>query len=362
MANTTFGVNHPLAVKLWSEKLFREALKETWISKFIGTSSNSLIQTLTDTQKGAGDSVYVGLRMQLSGAGVAGDDTLEGSEEALTFYRDTVVIDQIRNAVRSNGKATEQRVPYSMREEARQALGDWISTMLDTAFFMQVGGYTTESDTRKTGMQSPAAATTGRILVANSGAGGSASTEASLSTVAAPQTNALLTLSDIDRCVAIAKTASPMIRPIMIGGESYYVMFLHPYQTWKLRSTTSTSVVTWNDIQKAAMMGGKIADNPIFTGALGIYNNVILHESSRVPLTVATADGNFRRAIFCGAQSAVVAFGQASGGMKTSYSEELFDYGNQLGVAAGLLWGLKKTQFNSADFGTIVVSSYAPAA
>jgi hypothetical protein len=81
-----------------------------------------------------------------------------------------------------------------------------------------------------------------------------------------------------------------------------------------------------------------------------------------VPLTVATADGNFRRAIFCGAQSAVVAFGQASGGMKTSYSEELFDYGNQLGVAAGLLWGLKKTQFNSADFGTIVVSSYAPAA
>ena len=360
MANTTFGVNHPLAVKLWSEKLFREALKETWIGKFIGTTSNSLIQTLTDTQKGAGDSVYVGLRMQLSGAGVAGDDTLEGSEEALTFYRDTVTIDQIRNAVRSAGKASEQRVPYSMREEARQALGDWISNMLDTSFFNQIAGYTTESDTRKTGMQSPAAATTGRILVANSGAGGSASTEASLSTVAAPATNAILKLGDIDRCVAYAKTASPMIRPINLAGNSYYVMFLHPYQTWKLRADTSTA--QWNDIQKAAMMGGQIKDNPIFTGALGVYNNVVLHESARVPLTVATADGNFRRAIFCGAQSAVVAFGQDSSGMKTSWNEELFDYGNQLGVAAGLIWGLKKTQFNSADFGTIVVSSYAPAA
>ena len=360
MANTTFGVNHPLAVKLWSEKLFREALKETWIGKFIGTSSNSLIQTLTDTQKGAGDSVYVGLRMQLSGAGVAGDDTLEGSEEALTFYRDTVTIDQIRNAVRSAGKASEQRVPYSMREEARQALGDWISNMLDTSFFNQIGGYTTESDTRKTGMQSPASATTGRILVANSGAGGSASTEASLSTVAAPATNSILKLSDIDRCVAYAKTASPMIRPVKIGGDSFYVMFLHPYQTWKLRADTNTA--QWTDIQKAAMQGGQVKDNPIFTGALGVYNNVILHESSRVPLTVATADGNHRRAIFCGAQSAVVAFGQDASGMKTSWNEELFDYGNQLGVAAGLIWGLKKTQFNSADFGTIVVSSYAPAA
>jgi N4-gp56 family major capsid protein len=292
---------------------------------------------------------------------VAGDDTLEGAEEALTFYRDTVTIDQIRNAVRSAGKASEQRVPYSMREEARQALGDWIANMLDTSFFNQIGGYTTESDTRKTGMQATAAATSGRIFVGNIGAGGSASTEASLSTVAAPSTNALLTLKDIDRCVAVAKTASPMIRPIRMGGEEYYVMFIHPNQTFWLRSQTGTQG-SWGDIQKAAMMGGQIKDNPLFTGALGVYNNVILHESSRVPLTVASADGNFRRAVFCGAQAAVVAFGQNSGGMKTTWNEELFDYGNQLGVGAGILWGLKKTQFNSADFGTIVVSSYAAAA
>ena len=360
MATTAFGVSHPLAVKLWSEKLFREALKETYIGKFLGTSSNSLIQTLTDTQKGPGDYVKVGLRMQLSGAGIAGDDTLEGSEEALTFYNDAVTIDQIRNAVRSAGKATEQRVPYSMREEARQALSDWIAGMLDASFFNQIAGNTAVSDTRLTGMNSTAAATTGRILIANSGAGGSASTEASLSTVAAPQTNALLTLSDIDRCVAIAKTASPMIRPVKVGGDEYYVMFLHPNQVWKLRSQTGTAG-SWGDIQKAVLMGGGIRDNPLFTGALGVYNNVVLHESARVPITVASADGNFRRAIFCGAQAAVVAFGQNSSGMKTTWNEELFDYGNQLGVAAGLIWGLKKCQFNSADFGTIVVSSYAPA-
>lgn len=30
MANTVYGVNDPLAVKLWSKKLSVEALKETW--------------------------------------------------------------------------------------------------------------------------------------------------------------------------------------------------------------------------------------------------------------------------------------------------------------------------------------------
>ena len=35
--------------------------------------------------------------------------------------------------------------------------------------------------------------------------------------------------------------------------------------------------------------------------------------------------------------------------------------GNQLGVSAGVIAGLKKTQFNSADFGTIVIPTYASA-
>lgn len=37
-----------------------------------------------------------------------------------------------------------------------------------------------------------------------------------------------------------------------------------------------------------------------------------------------------------------------------------FNYGNELGVAAGLIFGIKKSVFNSADFGTIVISSYSP--
>ena len=42
-----------------------------------------------------------------------------------------------------------------------------------------------------------------------------------------------------------------------------------------------------------------------------------------------------------------------------SWVEELFDYGNQLGVAAGMIFGMKKLVYNNLDFGTIVVSTHA---
>src|SRR5690349_20135669 len=104
MATTSYGTNHPLAVKLWSRKLFREALKNTTMAPLIGSDSNSAIQVVTEASKGPGDTVYLPLRVQLSGDGMQGDAVLEGNEEALSTYRDTVVIDQLRHAVRSGGK------------------------------------------------------------------------------------------------------------------------------------------------------------------------------------------------------------------------------------------------------------------
>ncbi len=40
-----------------------------------------------------------------------------------------------------------------------------------------------------------------------------------------------------------------------------------------------------------------------------------------------------------------------------SWNEELFDYGNQLGVEAGLIYGATKTTFNSNYFNTIGVDA-----
>jgi hypothetical protein len=56
-----------------------------------------------------------------------------------------------------------------------------------------------------------------------------------------------------------------------------------------------------------------------------------------------------------------MAYGQNNSDAQMTWVEELFDYGNQLGVSAGIIAGLKKMVFNSADFGTIVTTTYAAA-
>jgi N4-gp56 family major capsid protein len=352
MATTLYGVNAPESVKLWRKKLAREAIKATSIQKFIGEADESLIQVFDETKKGAGDRITVQLRSQLQGLGVQGDGTLEGNEESLQTYTDNLFVDQLRTAVRSAGKMSEQRIPWSHREEAMMGLKDWWAARLDNWFFNQICGYSAVSDTRLTGLQAPIAPDSNHLILA-----GGVSNDQSLAS-----TN-IFTLSLIDQAVLQAKTLSPVVRPVKINGGSFYVMFLHPTQVYSLRTNTSTG--QWLDIQKAAMTGDGSANNPILTGALGVYNNVILHESYRVSSGVNSSTGvgvaTTRRAVLCGAQSAAMGFGQGYGMDDFSWNEELFDYGNQLGVEAGIIGGLKKLRFNSADFSTIVVSTYSNA-
>lgn len=358
MASTEYGVNHPLAVKLWSKRMIREALKQTYVSRFMGMSTNSLVYVKNELAKTAGDRIRCPLRMQLSGDGVSGDETLEGNEESLTTYQDDIFIDQLRHAVRSKGKMTEQRVNHSIREEARSGLSDWLADRLDVWFFNQAAGYTAQTNTKYTGLQAAIAPSTTAGNTRQIFADGTHTTEASLSTTDVFQ------LTFIDRALAVAKTSTPLIRPIRYQGGEYYVCFLHPYQVYNLRTDATANRVTWYDTQKARVQGGlDQGDSPIFNGALGMYNGVILHESTRVPngVTAGAAETDTRRAVLCGAQSVLFATGQTEDPDSPNWYEELFDYGNQLGVKAGLIGGMKKTVYNSIDFGTIVISTYAVA-
>lgn len=358
MATTEFGTNHPLAVKVWSKKLMVQSIAKTWVGKFMGTSTNSLLFQKTELSKDAGDQIIYGLRMKLSGDGVQGDGTLEGQEENLVTYADSIVINQLRHATRSKGKMSEQRVPFDVRQHNMDGLSDWWAERWDVSFANQIAGYTPQTDTRYTGNNAITAASANNIMRPTG-----QTDDASLSTTDT------FTLSKIDACVARAKTMDqlttpqPIIRPLNIDGEERYAMFLHPFQVRDMRTTTSTG--QWLDIQKAVVSGGARENNPIFTGALGIYNGTILYEWARLPQAVAnagTAVANTRRAVFCGAQAACIAFGQGDGRPnKMDWTEELFDYKNSLGVEAGAIFGLKKTIFNAQDFGTIVVPTYAAA-
>lgn len=363
MAITTYGTGNALAVKLWSKRLSVEALKACWIYRFVGDGTDSMIQVKDETQKSAGDQITYGLRMQLSGNGTLGDGVLEGNEEALVTYSDALLINQLRHAVRTAGRMSQQRVPFTVRDEALAGLRDWWSDRMDFAGFNQLCGNIgpsasfaspalTITDPRWTGLQACIApdAAHYKNVAGTADDTGLGSTN-------------LFTLSMLDKAVEAAKVTTPAIRPIIVGGKRFYVAWLHPYQVTDIRTATATG--QWLDIQKAAMTGGLVEDNPIFDGSLGVYNGVILHESARItqgynPSGLA-AITTVRRAVFAGAQAGMMAFGRDNSPNKFTWVEELFDYENQLGVSAGLIFGLKKTVYNSADFATIVLSSYAAA-
>lgn len=355
MAATEYGVNHPLAVKKWSSELMTEALKKTYALQFMSKGKDALITIKTDlTDSMGGDRMRVGIRSQLRGAGVQGDNTLEGNEESLeTFYQD-VLIDQLRHAVRSRGKMSEQRVPFSVRNEARDGLADWWADRIDTWLFTQLCGIATQTDGRFNGFNTPAAPDLDHVSFGNSGVLGTNLQNTETSSIS-NTTVCKMNLTFIDTAVEKAKLAKNALRPVKSGGKSYYVMFLHPYQVTSLRTSTATG--QWQDIQKAAINGGQIEDNPIFTGALGIYNNTVLHESVRVP--ASPFNTSVYRAVLCGAQAGSIAFGRGYGKNTFSWKEELFDYDNQLGVGAGCQAGMVKTRFDNSDYGTVVCPTYA---
>lgn len=350
MANTSYGVNHPLAVKIWAKKLMHDAIAETKAKTLMGSGSDSVIQIKTELNKSAGDTIYCGLRNALNGDGVEGDSTLEGNEEALSTHRDTLVINQIRHAVRSGGKMSEQRVSFSVREEARMALVDWFAERIDESVFNQLGGNTGQTDTKRTAHQTPTAPTTNHIIWPTG-----VTTEAGVESASASN---IFKLTKIDAAVEKATTLRNVntlsnLRPLRMKGDKYFACVIHPYQVTDMRTSTDTG--QWLDIQKAAMNGGQVTKNPIFTGALGAYNNTIIHSSEFIP----TVTSGVYRALFLGAQAGVVAFGGGDNKQSMNWVEELFDYKNQLGVSASLIWGMKKTVYNGNDFGLLTIPTHA---
>ena len=310
MSVQEFGTSHALVPQQWSEGLEAEVLKKISWTSLLGKRSDSLIQWKDSLSSQPGDTETLGLRMQLTNAPKSSSDAVEGNEQTLTIYDMSYTSDEVVDAVRFKNVIDRQRVTFDMRDEAKAALADQLSNAWDTSFFNQLAGAQHESSATMYGhntMVDPQNITGIDHFIT----GDSTSTTKDESLASGDE----FTLALLDKAVERAKTLSPAIRPARIEGfdRPLYVCFIHPYQVSDLR----TEGTVWDDIQRAAMQGGKVNDNPIITGSLGVYNDVLLIESTRVPLGVNSstdaAVANTRRAIFCGAQSAVMGWGRLGG-------------------------------------------------
>lgn len=342
MANTQ--TISALRQTLWRKELYADVAKEIYFEKLIDrsgvrsiglrdeTSPRGVIQEITDLRAQPGFRITFGLATKLSGTGVSGDDELEGNEEEISTYSETLDIDQKRNAVRLKGRMDEKQAAYNMRADAKEKMTIWMAETIQADIFGKLCG-----DTSVTFANTPDAPAASRSVYA-----GGQSAVGNLTAAMKMDTKV------IDAARQTAQLASPKIRPIMVGGKAYYVMIMHPYQTNDLRNDP-----VWNQATREAQARG--GDNPIFSGALAIYNQVIIHEHEDI-YTGNDGSGSapIARAILCGAQAGILAYGGPS-----NWVEKSFDYGNKWGISCGRIWGCVKPLFNSVDYG--VVTAYTAA-
>lgn len=320
----TTSVSAALVKKAWAKATWQAAMNNIFFSKFTGTDAGSIVQVLTDLSKdNSGDTITVPLLMKLKGDGITGDNTLEGNEEALVYRDFSVTIDQIRNGVRLKGRMEEKKTQLKLRTDAKAALSTWLTEKIDGEIFSAL-------------TKSP---TAGRIVYAGS--------NKAEGTIAAADT---FTTAIIGKAKRLATTDSnARIRPVMVDGGKYYVMIIDPWQARDLKKDDA-----WLAAQEHANERGM--NNPIFTGALGLYDGVVIHENDQISRT-ATGATNVKvgHALFLGAQACAFASGS-----EARWDEDTFDYGNQQGFSIGRIMGIKKTQFafdgtNATDFGCIQV-------
>ena len=362
---TNFAVNDALAVKLWGRRLEYDIVYRTDISPLIGEDENSIIQLKTETSKDAGDKVTFPLMKKLTGDGFGEGEIAEGNGESLSLYSDSIYINELGHVVNipNKGRSIDaQRVPVNLRQAARNGLRTWKSERMSVSFFNHVCGYTPQTNLKFTGNNAIIAPTATRRIVVDATGPTVNSVDENIGTAD------IFTLNYVDYARELAETLDSPIRPINIGGVNggsdimggKYVMYLHPYQVTDLRTNTNTG--QWLDIQKAALSGAATSKNPIYTDALGEYNNVILkkalHVTNGVNSSTGAAIATVKRAVLLGAQACAMAFSKGDNAAAYNWNEELFDHKRRLEVSIMSMWGLKKTQFDSKDFGTIVVSSY----
>ena len=322
--------NSALEVSRWRKELFTQAKADTYMSRFFG-GSNAAIHVLTDLSGTRGKDVTFGLKMKIEGAGVTGDNTLAGNEVAIDTYTQTVTLDQLRQGVLSKGKMADKKVLIDFRKEALESLKIWFAETMEKDLIDTLSGAT---GTLSSGVNSATYAFSDLDYTIWNDNSGSISTTTPASALAVAD---VITPELISRAVARAKLTNPKFRPIRVSGKDYYLLLVHPETAHELKNNS-----TWQNAQQYAMPRG--IDNPLFTGMLGMWDGVVVHEHDLVQkVTVNSINAN--RNLLLGAQAGVVAFGGDH-----QWHEETVDRGNKLSISASIIYEMAKTAFNSTDF------------
>lgn len=319
MADQRNQVNIPanLVPKVWAKKVWYEGVKDSYFDKFTAMDGSNVVHQNKDLTNVKGDSVVFGLMMNLSGNGVEGNRAkLSGAEDSLNIYDFTVQTQLVRNAV-SRFEADDQKTQYDMLKEIKGALKQWLSDWLDNKLINRLS-YNPSN---------------GEVLYASA-----AGTQSSITA------NDKLTTTIISRAKRKAMMHAPKVQPIKVDGMDKYIMLVHPWAARDLKDDPK-----WLAAQQNANVRG--SKNPIFTGALGEYDGVILYEYERVLASnIGASSANVCQNLLLGKQAACFAVARPA-----KHIEQTDDYGNIAGNGIAFYGAVEKTKFNGLDYGIINV-------
>jgi N4-gp56 family major capsid protein len=269
-----------------------------------------------DLMKGAGDTIKMDIVLALTGTGITGDVVAtEGNEEKMKLRQMSVPVDKIAHALRWT-ELSQVLIQHDLRVTAKNQLAKWLAGKLDTDIFNELSG-------------------NGTSVIPTSGKW-FAGTATSRDTIADSNAAGRLTLATLTELKAYAQTELK-IEPLRLeNGEEMFGLIAHPYAIMQLKRDDTS----WAQAQRDARERGLA--NPLFTGAVGMWDGVAIYSSQRVPrsLNVGTpiqvADN-----VFFGAQAVSRAYAQYP-----TWVEELFSYGEEIGIATRVVKGERVNIFD----------------
>lgn len=315
---------------------------------------------------GKGDTRKYHFVPQYMGTGIRGQNkSIEGNEKTINEFVTEIRVDQVIQAFRKKGKMTDLRTIIDFRSEFKDQLANWFKVWTEFDIIDALTGYMTDGasyingftrdenngavviDAKGDAMTAPLVKGEGRCFrpdyasnkfsVVNVSEANS-SNQALLTDMAAGD---IMNTQLLDELQARAKTAGkyPMKPVRLTDGREYYILVLHPTAARQLRQDER-----WEKRVLASYQGkGSLENDPIATGAMGIWEKIIVKEADYIP-TIGNGTINIARNLLLGADAAVMAWAQT-----LNYVEKTFDYDTEMGVMADEIRGIKKLDFDGVD-------------
>ena len=336
MANTTARAG--LTPQQWDDQFFMAYVRENRFKRYMGTDENSIIQLKDDLTKKKGDTITFGLVNELTGAGVTGNQTLEGNEEGLDSRSHAVSVAPLRHAVAVTDW-DDQKSVIDLRNAGKMRLKTWSMTKLRDGIITALGSINGVAYGSATENQKDAwlVDNADRVLFGASKSNAS-SNDHSTSLGNIDNTSDKLTPEALSLMKRIAQNASPKIMPIRLSEDEEWFMVFANSRGFRDLSTNSTMTQANREARERGV------NNPLFTGGSLIWDGMIIREIPEISVVTGVGAGGIDvgPAYLCGAQAVGVAWAQ-----RTKTTTNVRDYGFVSGVGVQEMRGIEKLLFGS---------------